>query len=63
MVIGRDEETTEFAEMLAELDAALMLARDESNYTAQRTAHVKLMFVLKNLNERLSKLERYQEGR
>lgn len=67
MVIGRDESTTDFAEMLAELDNALGDAREaagqSASWTAQRTADIRLMAVLKNLNERLSKLERYQEGR
>jgi hypothetical protein len=64
-MVTSDEPMNEFTEALAELDEALGDARDGVagvDWTKQRNADIRLMAVLKNLNERLSKLERFQEG-
>jgi chromosome segregation ATPase len=63
-----DAPVTEFQKMLAKLDGALSALRArqslaEGDYETARRADVELLFVLKNLNDRLEKIERYQEGR
>lgn len=57
---------TTFADLLGELDTELSAVRERlsgAEYRQARTADAKLLFVLQNLNWRLERLEKYQEGR